>query len=326
MNWNEAIDGFIDCPVLIIGDVMIDAYYWGDVHRISPEAPVPVISISKTEKRLGGAANVALNISALKAIPTICGIIADDENGTAFKNILIENDLNTDGLFIEKGGITTTKSRVISSGQHMIRIDEEDCSYIDKTTEAAFVTHVKTLLDKNDYKLIIFEDYNKGALTKTVIESIIEVANDKGIVTAVDPKKENFDAYKNCALYKPNFKEIQEGLNLDIDKQNDASLFSAAQKMESVLKNKISLITLSERGVLIHAEGNGEIIPAHPRKIIDVSGAGDTVISVAGLALATGLSLNNCAALANLAGGLVCEKVGVVPIDLDILKTEANKL
>ncbi len=319
-------EGFNDVTALVIGDVMIDSYLWGRVDRISPEAPVPVVQVTKKENRLGGAANVALNVAALGAKPIICAVAGDDANGDVLIQLLENGSMHTGGIVHSGNRPTTVKTRVISSHQHIVRVDEESLKPLNTEEETLFIQRITELIQNEKPGVIIFEDYNKGVLTPRVIDEVIALAKAQNIPTAVDPKKDNFFAYKEVTLFKPNLKELIEGLKVDIDKKDRASLESAVEKLEEILSNEISLITLSELGVYVKGNGQSNYIPAHIRNISDVSGAGDTVISVAALCLALKLDNQNMAALANLAGGLVCEEVGVVPIDKQQLYNESRKL
>lgn len=324
-NLHTLFESFNTKNVLVVGDIMIDSYFWGKVNRISPEAPVPVVSIHKKENRLGGAANVALNLKALGANPVIASVIGDDHYEVIFSELLNKRGMSDIGILKAKDRPTTVKTRIISGGQQMIRVDEETTDYLTKNTEEAFIKQVESILETERIEVIIFEDYNKGVLTKNVITSIIAKANSKGIPTAVDPKLDNFFAYKEVTLFKPNLKELKEGLKIDFDKSDKQALENAVAKLKAKLNNHTSLITLSELGVYVN-DGEAHHIPAHIRNISDVSGAGDSVISVAALCLASGTSAKLLAELSNLAGGLVCEKVGVVPIEKDLLLKEALKL
>jgi rfaE bifunctional protein kinase chain/domain len=308
--------------VLVVGDVMIDAYLWGSVSRISPEAPVPVIDISERENRLGGAANVALNLAALGAKSFICSVIGNDIGGSNFIHLMQENSLTTQGIVWSEERKTTVKTRIISQNQQMLRVDEEDKFPLSATEEKNLVEKVRQIVENHKIDVIIFEDYNKGVLSKGVIKNLISLANSKGIPTTVDPKKDNFFEYKNVSLFKPNLKELKEGLKKDIPKNNHDALSGAVKLLKEQINHKIALITLSEYGVFIEENGLNLSIPAHRRKIADVSGAGDTVISVASLLLALKVEPKNLAEIANLSGGLVCEEVGVVPINKDRLIKE----
>lgn len=300
---------------MVVGDVMIDGYIWGKVDRLSPEAPVPVVHVQDREKRLGGAANVALNLKTLGAEPLICTAVGEDASGNDLMDLMEKRGFNAEGILRHPSRVTTLKTRVISQGQHLLRVDEEDTAPLTSEVEKAFVDRTIGLMDREKPAVIIFEDYNKGLLTETVISSIIAAALDRGIPTTVDPKDENFFAYRQVSLFKPNLKELREGLGLKLDGGDREALRKAITELEARLGNTISLITLSEHGILVHQDDVWKSIPAHRREIVDVSGAGDTVIAVASLCLAVGASCTSLAALSNLAGGLVCEKVGVVPIE-----------
>ena len=326
MNVDSIFEQFSNKKIAVLGDVMIDAYLRGGVSRISPEAPVPIIELQKAESRLGGAANVALNLLSLGAQPIICSLIGDDDGGTNFMDLLNEKSLPLEGIILDKQRKTTIKTRVIGDNQHLLRIDDEEVSPINSNQENSVIDRVKKILDSKVDALII-EDYNKGLLTEKVIETVIDYANELGIIVTVDPKRDNFFAYKNVTLFKPNLKELKEGLNVVFNLETGKTDFEMAiNKLEERLNNKISLITLSEHGVFIKKNDEMNYTPAHLRKISDVSGAGDTVISVATLCLTVGLEVKKIAEISNLAGGLVCELSGVVPINKDRLKEEVFKI
>lgn len=314
---------FKDLTVLVVGDVMIDAYYWGKVERISPEAPVPVVQVQKKENRLGGAANVALNVKNLGAKAIICSVVGDGSKGDIFRATLKENNFSTEGIIDSQERMTTVKTRVISQGHHLIRVDEEMTSPLSATDERHLLDCIRNILQKQRIDVIIFEDYNKGVLTEKVIRTVIDWAREMNIPTTVDPKKDNFFTYEGVSLFKPNLKELREGLRVDIDKNNLDTLKTAILQLEEKLHNRISMVTLSDLGVMTKDEKGFHHEAAHPREILDVSGAGDTVIAVASLAIAAGADARWMTALANLAGGLVCEKVGVVPVSNEHLMQEA---
>lgn len=321
---DQLFDSFSNLKVLVIGDVMIDAYLWGKVERISPEAPVPVITVTEREDRLGGAANVALNVAAMGAQPIVCAIAGKDQKGESLKSLLDKRGLSSNGIVYSESRPTTVKSRVISGHQHIVRVDEESTRPLDSAEERLFLENLEVMIGEEKPDVVIFEDYNKGLLTPNVIARAVELSSEAGIPTAVDPKKANFFNYKGVTLFKPNLKELREGLKVEFDKKDQKSLRQAVEKLEAEINNRISLITLSEEGVYVKDGENENRIPAHIRNISDVSGAGDTVISVAALCLAQNTNSAFLAALANLAGGLVCERVGVVPIDRDLLLKEAK--
>ena len=315
----QLFDSFKNMKVLIVGDAMIDAYMWGKIERQSPEAPVPVVEIEKHENRLGGAGNVARNIRSLGANPILCSVLGDDYNGKHLKELLEKEDLSTNGILIESGRKTTIKTRVISENKHQLRIDEEQVNYIE--LEKAFLDLVYSNLLDTD--VIILQDYNKGVLTPFVIESIIQKANKINIPTIIDPKTKNFRSYKNCDIFKPNLKEIKTGYNMNFDENTMSEISSVTKDLLQMINAKGILLTLSEKGVCMQTTDNFTHIKAEKRNIIDVSGAGDTVISTAALCLAAKTDLVILSQFANLAGGLVCEKVGVVPIEKSLLLTAA---
>lgn len=307
--------------VLILGDVMIDSYLWGEVNRISPEAPVPVVSVKKREKRLGGAANVAVNVQALGAVPILCSMIGDDSDGEDFLGILKKQGLSGEGIVQSKDRVTTIKHRILAGHQHMLRVDAEITSPIHHKDRGRMLERIQSLLP--ECSVVIFEDYDKGVLDEHLIQDVIQMASQLGIPTVVDPKKRNFLSYKGASLFKPNLKELREGLKLDIHEVKQSELSEAVKVLQERLNIHEALITLSEKGVYIDNGKQSHLIPAHVRSIADVSGAGDTVVSVAALCKAVDMPINFIAALANLAGGLVCEFVGVVSINKDKLLQEA---
>lgn len=321
----KAFEKFNQFKILIVGDVMIDAYMWGNVTRISPEAPVPIINIKEMENRMGGAANVALNISELGAKPFICSIIGNDTKGKEFKELLQKRKMSDEGILVSKMRKTTVKTRIISNGQQLLRIDEELTQSLDSHLEDDFVKHIGKLIEKHTFDAIIFEDYDKGTITPPIIDFVVKKAKEKNIPTLVDPKKRNFCAYKGVTLFKPNFKEICEGLKQEIKKNDFEALNKAANQLKQRLGIQYVMVTLSELGIFVAEKETYYRVPAHIRDIADVSGAGDTVISVAACCLAAKMDIKLLAKVTNLAGGLVCEKVGVVPINKEQLLVEILK-
>lgn len=318
---DELFGTFKNKKVLVLGDVMLDTYVYGAVSRISPEAPVPVVNVDRQEKRLGGAANVALNIQALGATPILCSVVGDDDEGVVFGQLLKKRGITDKGIIRSQKRITTVKHRVLSGSQHLIRIDFEQDDPLNAIDKKALLRHVTTLIDECD--LVIFEDYDKGCLDEEIIQSAINHANNANKLTAVDPKKRNFLSYKNCTLFKPNLKEMREGLKLEVESTNEKSLKAGVDALNKIIHAENALITLSEQGMYYHGNDAKGMLPAHLRSISDVSGAGDTVISIAALAMDAGMPLPFVAELANLGGGIVCESPGVVPINREQLKEEA---
>ncbi len=301
---------------------MVDAYLFGAVHRISPEAPVPVVSVTGRDNRLGGAANVALNLSSLGVRPILCSIVGDDEKGRLFIDLMRESGLSTEGIICSTERKTTCKTRIIAGTQHTLRVDDEICTPIENKIENELVSRVADIVANTKIDAIIFEDYDKGVLTPQVISSIIEIAKQNNIPTLVDPKKRNFDHYSGVTLFKPNFKELTDGMKLEMEKNDFDAIAAACASFQDLHQIEYMLVTLSEMGVIISGKGGYHRMKAKIRQISDVSGAGDTVISVAAACLAAGMSPQEIANIANIAGGLVCEQSGVVPIDKELLLSE----
>lgn len=322
---HQVFDSFNSKKVLVIGDVMIDAYLLGKVERISPEAPVPVLAAQERENRLGGAANVALNVQALGATPVLCSVVGKDDKSRIFFELLQKRGMTAEGILASTERITTTKTRVISGDQHLLRVDSEITQELSPQLATQFAEHIAQIVESQRIDAIIFEDYDKGVITAPLIEKVVRLATEKQIPTLVDPKKRHFLSYKKVTLFKPNFKELVEGLKLDIGKGDFQGIGKAAQILHRDYQISYVLTTLSELGVFVSYNGSYHRQPAEVRHIADVSGAGDTVISIAALCLSAGLAPVEIATIANLGGGLVCEKVGVVPIDKQQLLAECEE-
>ncbi|MCE3008363.1 MAG: PfkB family carbohydrate kinase [Bacteroidetes bacterium] len=313
--------------ILVLGDLMLDKYLWGRVERISPEAPVPVVDVQKEEYRLGGAANVAYNLLSLGADPILCGIIGTEPvERSQFLELMNTYGLQTGGLLSLPHRPTTSKTRVLGDNQQMLRVDRENKQPLTAEEEA----QMRGLLDSQMALLpaaIILEDYNKGLLTPGLIRHVVQQAVLHDIPVLVDPKYTNFLAYGGSTIFKPNLKELNEALALTLSREDIPAIVSACALLQQRMPHRYTFVTLSEQGVLlVDAAGHHVHFPAHVRKIRDVSGAGDTVISVMAAALAAGLPAEQAAALANLAGGLVCEIPGVAPIDPLRLRQEAQAI
>ena len=316
-------DKIKDQKIIVVGDVMLDAYIFGKVERISPEAPVPVVIEQSRAYRLGGAANVALNLKAMGANAFLFGVIGNDDDAEKLKEELQKNDITADNLVIETGRITTVKTRVIGNNHQLLRVDKENLHAINTLTENALLQKLSALL--GNAKALIFEDYEKGLLNAGLIQKIIYLCKENNIPVIVDPKKNNFLAYTGATLFKPNLKEIREGLKLNkLDTLEEIE--AAAKALIDTMNLQYVMITLSERGVMICDAQHTYHIPAHIRQIADVSGAGDTVVSIAALCIAQSLLPKEIAELSNLAGGLVCEEVGVVPINKTVFMEETARL
>jgi len=318
--------GFTDLKVMVIGDVMIDSYIWGKVDRISPEAPVPVVLVEKRENRLGGAANVALNIQAMGAVPIMCSVIGNDKKAEEFLQLLNDKDITTVGIIKSPKRITTTKFRIIGNHCQMLRVDEENGHDLTPDESDVFINRIKQLIVCEKPSVIIFEDYDKGVITENLIRLIVDFARSNNIPVVADPKKKNFLNYKNISLFKPNFKELCEGLKITSVQKDIETLTAICSGFQKEHNIAVMLLTMSEHGVFVSEMENGvvsaEIIPAQIRNIADVSGAGDTVISIAALCLGSKLCAQEIAYISNIGGGLVCEEVGVVPINKERLLHE----
>ena len=322
--WPEVFKGFSKLRVLIIGDVMVDAYIWGVVERMSPEAPVPVVQVKARDNRLGGAANVALNILSMGATPILCAIAGNDDNGKLLQRLLDEKKLTKEGIVISETRPTTVKARVIASHQHVLRIDQESDAIATEHEEKELLKRIGKLLPECD--VIIFEDYDKGVITPSLIAQVVKWAVENEIATVVDPKKRNFLHYEGVTLFKPNVKELKEGLKIDLDPRDEVQVRAAVKLLKEKLKVEGVMLTRSEHGVYIDYQGARLSLPAHKREIADVSGAGDTVVAIAALCIAMKLGARETAELSNLGGGLVCQHVGVVPIDKEELLQEVSSL
>jgi rfaE bifunctional protein kinase chain/domain len=324
----ELFDSFNRQTIMIIGDVMLDVYMKGKVERISPEAPVPIVSVTETFSRLGGAANVAQNLKGLGAKPILCSIIGNDDKSNELLSLMSEQNMTTSGIVKSDERITTRKVRIISNNAQMLRVDTENTFDLTEKEHSLLMTEIRNIINNEKIDGIILQDYNKGVLTENIIKEVIAIANEKNIPVGVDPKKKNFLSYKNVTLFKPNLKELREGLGITVKDESIDDITNAIDLLHKELNCKYIMTTLSERGVLIkdYDTNTCHHIPAHLRKIADVSGAGDTVLSVAMLCLVCKQEAYNIAALSNLAGGLVCEELGAVSINKERLFAESKKI
>lgn len=323
---DKLFSAFSSTKVAIVGDVMLDTYWWGNVERISPEAPVPVVVLDQKELRMGGAGNVALNTASLGASTVVFSVIGNDEDGRSLINLMGRHNINSSHVVVSNDRITTNKTRVISRNQHMLRLDAEMTKDINNAEEELLINKFKDFITSEKPSVVIFEDYNKGVLTEDGIKQMIHLCLQNVIVTTVDPKRKNFFSFKGATIFKPNLKEVKDGLNVLLDDVNETFLNDIHHQLKKLLQHSISLITLSEKGVYYKDDHTSKIIPTHVRSIADVSGAGDTVIAVASLVYAATKDIDFAAALANIAGGLVCEEVGTVAINKQKLFNECCHL
>ena len=312
--------------VAVIGDIMLDTYWWGTVDRISPEGPVPVVAVTKKEQRIGGAGNVALNARALGADVVLISVIGTDDEGKQLKDILGKNNIDTKFILFSKDRITTNKIRIIGRNQQMMRLDAEHTDDLEKDEEERLIRQIEKYVTEKKPDVIILQDYNKGVLTEEVIKNIIALCNTHNIICTADPKRKNFFAFKNVTLFKPNLKEVKESLHILSEEVNEKMLSAIHQQLKEKLHHSISLITLSDKGIFYENETDSKIIPSHLRNVADVSGAGDTVIAVASLTYTATKNIHLTAEIANIAGGMVCEVVGTATIDKQNLLEECKQL
>jgi len=306
----EILDSFADKKIMVIGDLILDQYIFGDVDRISPEAPVQVVRVDNEKYGLGGAANVSNNIKSLGATPIVLGSIGNDPGGAQMKSLFKKSGINTNGIFSTKEKPTIQKRRIIARNQQLLRIDYEDTRNTDHEQQEKFMNFIK----KNIHTLdaIIFQDYNKGLITGNLIKQTIDIANKNGVLIGVDPKKKNFFSFKNVTLFKPNRAETEDNMHVKISDKND--LLPIASKMIKRINCQYLIITLGAEGMFIFdRHGSYSSIPTFTKEVYDVTGAGDTVISTLMLSLASGCCIKNAAIIANHAAGVVCGKVGAKP-------------
>lgn len=305
--------------IAVVGDLMLDRYYWGTVNRISPEAPVPVVEVDEESTRLGGAANVANNIASLGGVPFLVGVVGSDDGGALLRKAVESQGFSPEGLVTDPGRPTTVKTRVIAHSQHVVRIDQEVKSDIDEAIQRRVIEVLAAHLPTID--AIILEDYNKGVMTRGLIRTVIELARKHGRIVTVDPKFNNFFEYQRATVFKPNRKETEEALGVRLGTTADVE--AAGRSLLGRLEAENVLMTLGERGMaLFERSGDVSFVPTHARHVADVSGAGDTVVSTLTIALAAGARVKEAAALANHAGGIVCGEVGIVPISKEALLKE----
>lgn len=314
MDFQKIIKNFRKRKILVIGDVILDHYIWGKVQRISPEAPVPVVEVTRESFLLGGAANVAHNIVSLGAHATVIGINGEDIAGEALRGILEQKGVDCSGLFTENRP-TTVKTRVIAHNQQVVRFDREDSKYVDGRILKGILSHIRSVLE--GYDAVIVSDYRKGMVTEGLIKGILQKAKPTGIFVAVDPKVGHFDFYKGASLITPNLMEASLGSGIEI--KDDASLVKAGRALMKKLSLRSLLVTRGEQGMSLFEKDRITHIPTVARKVYDVTGAGDTVISAFTLAHVSGAGLEQAAVIANHAAGIVVAEVGTAVASPDEL-------
>jgi D-glycero-beta-D-manno-heptose-7-phosphate kinase len=319
---------FKDKKILIIGDVMLDSYLFGNVDRISPEAPVPVVDVVIKQDKLGGAANVATNIKNLGGTPILCSVIGKDHKSEIFLSLLKKQKITTDYILLSDNRITTNKTRIIGNNHQMLRVDEEIKNELG-VDQNAFINIIDYAFENEELDCILFQDYDKGVINESLISYITNKGQSLNIPIIVDPKKNNFSFYKNVTLFKPNFKEFKEGINLTITNSDRKELLETGAKILHKKGIEIVFVTLSENGIFVSYKKDkkiiNKIVPGTAIEVVDVSGAGDSVISLVSLLLGE-MNIEEIARIANIAGGMVCEEIGVVPIDKDKLIRKIKEL
>jgi len=310
MNFDEVIGTHPN--ILVVGDLILDTYLWGNCNRISPEAPVQVIDVNSENILLGGAGNVLNNIKSLGGRPSIISVIGDCEVADDVKKLLDELEIKTDNLIIEKDRKTSRKTRLISSHQHVIRFDRESISDIDKKSENAIISSFKKSL--SNFPVVVLSDYGKGVLTKKVCQEIIKISNKNNIKVLVDPKGYDFSKYYSAYTLTPNKKEVFDATGISII--DEQSLLDAHRRMKQDLDLQVSIITLSQDGIS-HFINKPITSPTLAREVFDVTGAGDTVIAALAFGLANNLTIDSSIAMANLAAGVVVEKIGTSTSTID---------
>lgn len=319
----EVFESFKSKTVLVIGDVMIDSYVFGGTQKISSEAPVPIISVDKREKRLGGAANVALNIQALGATPILCSVVGDDPDGETFERLLEYQGMPNKGIIRSQNRITTNKLRILSGSQQLLRIDSEDTHPLVDLDKKSLLNHIVNLSRECD--LIIFEDYDQGTVHADIISETIKVARDRNIPIAVDPKRQNFLSYEGVTLFKPRLTELESKNDKNLDFRLPSNLKKAVDKLNKEIKAENYIISLDEGDIFYQSKESEGVYPTRLKGVSDMSGVGNAIISISGLGLAAGLKLEAIAELANISASIVARYPGVAPIEKPDLLKEALK-
>ncbi len=314
----KIVNNFNQAKILVIGDIIVDRFIWGKVSRLSPEAPVPVVEVSKESIIPGGSGNVASNIAALKGRVFLCGVIGNDLAGSQIKELIEKFGADTSGVFVDAGIPTIQKTRIIANIQQVVRIDREDRESKDKKITSQIVKYLKDTIPKVD--AIIISDYGKGMINVPILKEAIKLAHKYGKVVTVDPKVEHFLKYKRVDCITPNHLEAAQGIHYAVPK-SQAETEALGEKIIRKLQCKSLLITQGEKGMTLLEQGKKPLhIPTMAREVFDVTGAGDTVISTLTLALAAGADLTQAAYIANHAAGIVVAKVGTATCSPEELK------
>lgn len=308
--------------VLVIGDLILDEFIWGKADRISPEAPVPVVWAHEQSYMPGGASNVANNIASLGGKVSVFGVVGDDENGRVLSEKLRQKGVDCDGILVDPGRRTTVKTRIIAGHQQVVRVDWENVDKLPPEKTEEFTEAIRLKMKKAD--AVVIEDYGKGVITPRVLESVISFARRSKKIVTVDPKVEHFSYYKGVTAMTPNEKEASAGAGIKIE--TDADVDAVGWKLLKKLRMQGVLVTLGEKGMRLYKDGRITSIPTVAQEVFDVSGAGDTVISVFTLALASGVRMEEAAMLANVAAGVVVGKIGVAVITKEEILAALERL
>ncbi|MBI2658921.1 D-glycero-beta-D-manno-heptose-7-phosphate kinase [Candidatus Woesearchaeota archaeon] len=317
----KILENFKNKRILVIGDIMLDKYIWGDVSRISPEAPVQVVNVLKETYEAGGAANVASNVSALTGKAFMVGIVGNDEAKNMLLEELNKRDIDVEGIFIDKDKPTTQKVRVIGKSQQLLRVDYEKKGHAHKDTENKMIAFFNRIINKVD--VVAVSDYAKGVITQTICNKLIQIAKDNNKMIIVDPKPKHKDLYVNATLVTPNNAEASEMTNIE---DGDEAVLGAGAKLLECLNSNV-LITRGEKGMsLFEKDGSITDIPAKAKEVYSIIGAGDTVVATIALALASGADLKEAAMLANIAAGIKVGKIGTASVSIEEIKRELENL
>lgn len=319
---SEILEKFDHRHIMIVGDVMLDRYLYGAVSRISPEAPVPVLDYERTDERLGGAANVALNVLAMGGEVTLVGMTGQDEEGDIFRRLLKDASISDQWVWSNDSRSTTLKTRVMARGQHLLRVDREDRTPPGADMEKSVLQYIRESIRIKKPEGIILQDYNKGLLTHMIVQKTIRLAQEENIPVFVDPKIALISSYNGCTVFKPNLYEASHILGRQIE-VNEQGLDDAADELQKKVEHALTLITLSDKGLYLkRKDQQGIYVPSIPQEVADVCGAGDTVISALSMCYLSGFNDESIAKISNIAGHIACRYPGVVPVSLEQLKSE----
>ncbi len=316
------LEGAAKIRALVVGDLMLDEYVWGSTDRISPEAPVPVVDVKHEDSRLGGAGNVINNLMALNCHIDVVSIVGDDDDGSSLLRILEERGVEKHGVCTHSGRVTSRKTRVFASNQQVVRIDREIRSDISVENEDYIITYVKAAISSLD--VIFVSDYQKGVLTNRLLKAVIDIGREAKVPVLVDPKGGDYGKYHGASLLTPNRNEVELATGIKI--KDETSLLEAGRKLRSELELEALVITRSEEGMTVFSAAGEFTLPTVAREVYDVSGAGDTVLSLFGLGMVQKLPLESSACLANLGAGIVVGKVGTSTVSAQELLTASDMM